>query len=73
MAIPNKYKDTLDDLIDSSDTESSNYPDSSNRPELINKGSCNMPKSRNGSPMFLKDNHLDKNISITLLEPVSKI
>ncbi len=36
-AIPNKYKDTLDDFIDSSDTESPDRPDSLGWPRLVDK------------------------------------
>ena len=73
-AIFNKYKDTLDDLIDSSDTESLDHPDSPNRPGLMNtKGSRNAPKSRNGLPTFLEEDCLDKDISITSLELIPKI
>ena len=66
-AIPNKYKNTLDNLIDSSDAESLDYPDSPNRPGLIDKGLCNTLKSRDGSLTFLEENRLDENILITLL------
>ena len=72
-AIPKKYKDTLDDLIDSLDTESPDYPDSLNWPEQINKESHNMPKSRDGSPTFLEEDCLDKDILITSLKPAPKI
>ena len=73
MAIPNKYKDTFDDLIDSSDIKSSDHPDSPNRPELIDKELHNVPKSKNSLLTFLEEDHLDKNISITSLEPTPKI
>ena len=73
-AIPNKYKDTLDNLINSSDIEFSDYPNSPNWPGLIDtKRSRNAPKFKNGSPTFLKKDCLDEDISITLLEPVPKI
>ncbi len=72
-AIPNKYKDIFDNLIDNSDTESSNHSDSPNWPELINKWSHNTPKSRGGSPTFLEEDRLDEDISITLLEPTPRI
>lgn len=48
VAIPNRYKDTLDDLMDSSDTKS---PD---RPGPIDKGSRNAPRFE-GSSMGLSE------------------
>ena len=69
----NKYKDTFYALIDSSDTESSDHLDFPNQPELIDKGSRNAPKSREGSSTFLELDCLDKNILIMLLEPIPKI
>ena len=72
MVIPNKYKDTLDDLIDSSDIESPNHLDSSNRAKLIDKESHNAPKSKDNSLTFLEEDYLDENISIMLLEPALK-
>ena len=73
-AIFNKYKDTLDDLIDSSDTKSPDYSDSPNWPGLIDtKGSRNAPKSKDGSPTFLEEDCLDEDLLIMLLEPASKI
>ena len=73
-ATPNKYKDTLNDFIDSSDTESLDHLDSPNWPGLIDtKGSRNVAKSRDNSPTFLNEDRLDKDISITLLEPAPKI
>ena len=73
MAIPNKYKNTLDDLIYSSDIESLNHSNSSNRPRLIDKGSHNALKSRSGLPTFLEESRLNDNVSITSLEPTLKI
>ena len=74
MAISNKYKDTLDDLIDSSDIEFPDHPDSSNWLRLIDiKGSRNTPKFRDGSPTFLEKDCLDENILIMSLEPAPKI
>ncbi len=73
MAILNKYKDTLDDFIDSSDIESPDYLNFPNRPRLIDKGLHNVPKSRSGSPTFLEEDCLDKDISITLLVTAPKI
>ena len=73
IAILNKYKDTLDDLIDSSDTKSPDHLNSPNWAKFIYKRLCNAPKSRNGSPTFLKKDCLDKDISITSLETTPKI
>ncbi len=70
MAIPNIYKDTLDNLIDSLDTESSDWLDSPNRPGLIDKRSRNAPRSRGGSPTLSEENRLDVHV---LLEPAPKI
>ena len=72
-AIPNKYKDTLDNLIDSSDIEFPYYLDFLNQLELIDKGSRNMPKSKDNSPTFLEKDCLDKNILNTSLESALKI
>lgn len=52
VAILNRYKDTLDDFIDNSNSEF--------LPRLINKSSRNMPRSKGGSTGFLKDNYLNK-------------
>ena len=71
--ISNKYKDSLDDLIDSSNTKSLDYPDSSNWPRFIDKGSRNTPKSKDGSPTFLEEDCLNEDILITSLEPAPKI
>ncbi len=70
MAIPNKYKDTLDDHIDSSDTKSPDWPDFPDRPGLIDKGSRNTPRSRGGSPTLLEEERLDEDVP---LEPAPKI
>ncbi len=72
-AIPNKYKDTLNDLIDSSDIESPDRPQSLDRPGLIDKRSYNLPKFKGGSPSLCEEDCLDEYIPIILLEPVSKI
>ena len=73
MAIFNKYKDTLDNLINSSDIKFSDYPNFLNWPELIDKRSQNALKSRSGISHFLEDDYLDKDILIMLLEPALKI
>lgn len=53
--------------------QSLDCPDFLNWPELINKRSRNAPKSKNGLPTFLEENRLNKDVSITLLEPIPKI
>lgn len=55
VAIPNIYKDTLDDFIDNSDPESP--------PGLIDKGSYNAPRSRSDSTGFLEEDYLDEDNS----------
>ena len=72
-AIPNKYKDILDDLINNSNIESPDYLNFLNYLGLIDKGSCNASKFRDSSPTFLEEDCLDNNISITLLELAPKI
>lgn len=71
-AIFNKYKDTFDDLINSSDTKFSNLSECLNWPELIDKGLCNASKSRSFSPSFLKENCLDKDTLVMALERAPK-
>lgn len=56
MAIPNRYQDTLDDFINSSDVESSNWVGS------INKRSRNLPQSKNSLIRLLERDCLDKNV-----------
>ncbi len=79
MAISNKYKDTLDDLIDSSDIEFSDWPNSPNRPDspdwpgLFNKGSRNAPRSRGNSLTLLEEDYLDEDVLVTSLDLVPKI
>ena len=74
-AILNKYKDTLDDLIDSLDTESPNQPESLDWLGPIDKGTRNVPRSRGTLPSFLEEekDRLDENIFVTLLELLPKI
>ena len=73
-AIFNKYKDTFDDFINSSDIKFLNHPDFSNRSKLIDtKGSRNAPKFKDGLSTFSKKNCLDKDIPIMSLEPALKI
>ncbi len=66
MAIPNNYKNTLDNLIDSSDIESPDWL----RP--INKELCNAPKCEGSLMSFSKSNCLDKDVLDMLLRLVSK-
>lgn len=66
-AISHKYKNTLNNFIDSSDTESSDRLDSLNRPGLIDKGLCNVSWSRGHSPTFLEEDYFDKDILVTSL------
>ncbi len=73
VAIPNKYKDTLNDLIDSSDTESQDRPDSSDWSRLIDKKSCNTPRYRNSLQTLSKEACLDEDVSVMSLKPVPKI
>ena len=57
VVIPNQYKDTLDDLIDSSDLESSD------RAGPIDERSRNAHMSEDSLAHFSKGNCLDKNLS----------
>ena len=57
MAIFNKYKNTLDDLIDSSNAESPNWPGP------IDKGSRNASRSENSLTELLEKDCLNKNVS----------
>ena len=72
-AIYNKYKNTLDDLINNSNTKSPDHLNSLNWSRLIDKGSYNASKSKNRLPTFLEADCLSGNISITSLEPIPKI
>ena len=67
VAISNRYKDTLDDLINSSDSESLDWLG------LINKRSCNVSMSESSSADFLEGNCLDKNLSDKSSRLASKI
>lgn len=73
MVISNKYKDTLDDLIDSSDMESLNQLDFPDRSGLIDKGLGYASRSRDNSLTLLEDNQLDEDVSVTLLELVPNV
>ena len=74
MAIPNKYKDTLDDLIDSSNIESSDQPESPDWLGPIDKGKYNSPKFRGTSSSLFEEekNCLDEDVLVTSLELASK-
>ena len=72
-AISNKYKDALNNLIDSSDTEFPNYLDSPNWLGLIDKESWNTSKSRNSSSTFLEEDCLNEDILILSFMPAPKI
>ncbi len=65
-AIPKKYKDTLDDFINSSDMKFPDKPDSPDWPRLIDKGSRNAPKSKDDSPTLLEEDRLDKDVPLEL-------
>ena len=73
-AIPNKYKDSLDDLIDSSDTESPDQPESPDWLEPIDKGTCNVPRSRGASLSLSEEEEdcLDKDVLVTSLKLAPK-
>ena len=75
MAIPNKYKDTLDDLIDSSDIKSPDQPESPDWLGLIDKGIRNASRSRGASPSLLEaeEDCLDKDVLVTSLKLAPKI
>ena len=74
MVISNKYKDTLDDHIDSSDTKSPDQPESPDWLGLIEKGTRNAPRSKGASPSLLeeKEDCLDKDVLVTSLKLVPK-
>lgn len=69
----NRYKGTLDDLIDTSDIKSLAQPYSLDLPELIDKRLCNAFRSRNGSQTFSNEDCLNDDISVVLLELASTI
>lgn len=73
IAIPNKYKNTLNNLINSSNIEFLDWPNSLDLPGLIDKRLHNMFKFRGSLPTSLVGNYLDEDILVTLLELVSKI
>ena len=71
-AIPNKYKNTLDNLIDSSNTKFLNQSESLDRLGPIDKGTHNVPRYRGTSPSLLEEDCLDKNVLVTFLELAPK-
>lgn len=56
VAIPNRYKNTLDDFIDSLDPEFLDWP------RLIDKKLHNMPKTKNSLVGFLLENYLNEDV-----------
>lgn len=79
MTIPNKYRYTLNDHIDSLNIESPNelhflhWLDFPYWLGLINNKLCNVPRSRNNSWTILKEDSMDKNVPVMLLESAPKI
>ena len=70
MAIPNKYKDTLDDLIDSLDTEFPDQPEFPDQLGPFDKGTRNAPRSR-GASLSLSEKEedcLDDDVLVTSLK-----
>lgn len=72
MIISNRYKDTLNDFIDSSDTEFSDWLESPNRPGPIDKGTHNALRSRSASPTLSEEDCLDEDILVTSLKLAPK-
>ena len=70
MAIPNKYKNTFDDLIDSSDIDSPDQPESLDRLGPIDKETRNAPRFKGASPSLLEEEEdcLDQDVLVTLLK-----
>ena len=68
MAISNRYKNTLDDLIDSSDVQSPN------RVGPIDERSCNDPMSERSSADLLEEDYLHENLPdrLSRLAPKTK-
>lgn len=72
-AILNKYKDSLNNLINISDTESPDQTKASNWLELIDKGIYNTYRSEIALLNFLEENSLDKDMLVTLLKLAPQI
>lgn len=73
VIIQNKYKDILDDFINSSDTKFLDQLDFLNQLKLIDRKLYNAFKSRNSLLTLLKEDCLDKDILVILLELAPKI
>lgn len=73
ITILKKDKDIFDDLINSSNIESSARRNSLDRPRQIDKGLCNAPRSKGNLLIVLEENYLDENVLFKLLELVSTI
>lgn len=72
MAILNKYKDTLDDFINNSNTESLDQPKSLDWLKPIDKETCNASRTQDASLSFLEKNCMDKDVLVTSLELAPK-
>lgn len=73
VAISNKYKNIFNDLMNCLDTESSDWPDFSDWPGLIDKRLRNALRSIGNLSTLLEKDCLDKDILVTSLKPVPKI
>ena len=72
-AISNKYKNTPDDLIDSSDIESPIQTEFSDWLKPIDKGIRNARKSGGALLSLAEEDSLNKNVSVTLFGLAPKI
>lgn len=72
-AILNKYKDTFDDLFDSSDIESLGQQKSSDQSESIDKETSNAYRSGSAWPILSEDDCLDKDVLVMSLGLPPKI
>lgn len=72
-AILNKYKNNLDGLIDSSNTVFSDQPESSDQPELIDKGTRIARKFTGTLSTLFKEDFLNKNVLLKFLGLTPKI
>lgn len=73
VAIPNRYKDTLDDFIDISDTKSLEWLDFLDRLEQIDKRSYNALRSKSSLMTLSNEDYLDNNVMVMLLKLMSLI
>lgn len=62
-----KYKNSLNDFIDSLDTKSKHQLESPDQPRIINEATCNVYGYRGGLSTFLKKNCKDENILVSYL------